>query len=166
MTARRSRKPDYTQYVPFVGRERNLHMLLYLTEAALHEARLAQLAGMGLTPADSDLLFLVDALGESATPATLSRWFKRKPPTVSVQLDRLEARGLVERRPIEGNNKSKRVVLTGKGGVSLREAMAEDVIATIVRSLSGREHEQLWALLEKLKENAQAQARQLKAAGP
>ena len=50
--------------------------------------------------------------------------------------------------------------------MSLREAMAEDVIATIVRSLSGREHEQLWALLEKLKENAQAQARQLKAAGP
>ena len=164
--AERKKKPDFTHYVPFVGRERNLHMLLYLTEAALHEARLAQLARMGLTPADSDLMFLVDALGESATPAALSKWFKRKPPTVSVKLDRMEARGLIERRAIKGNQKSKRVVLTGKGRASLQEAMAGDIIATIMGSLSDREHEQLWAILEKLKGNAQAQARHLKAAGP
>ncbi len=165
MAAARKTKTDYARYVPFVGRERNLHMLLYLTEAALHEARGAQLAAMGLTPADSDLMFLVDALGESASPAALSRWFRRKPPTVSVKLDHMAARGLVERRPVRENKKSKRVVLTGRGRASLRDAMEEDVIDRVIGSLSEREYEQLWRLLEKLKAGAQAQARRLKAAG-
>lgn len=164
MTRAKNERPESARYVPFVGKERNLHMLLYLTVTALYEARRAQVGKMGLTPADADLLFLVDALGESATPAGLSRWFQRKPPTVCVQLDRLEAKGLVERRAIKGNNKSKRVVLTGKGQTSLQEAMEEDIIASILNSLSDKEHRQLWRLLEKLKEDATARAQQLKSA--
>lgn len=165
MSVARKKKPDYTQYVPFVGRERNLHMLLHLTVVALHEARKAQLAEMALTPADSDLLFLIDALGESATPAALSRWFKRKPPTVSVQLDRMEARGLVQRRSIQGNKKSKRVVLTGRGRALLQDAMKEDIIASLISSLSEREHEHLWRLLEKLRGDALARAKRLRDRG-
>ena len=165
MAAARKKKPDYTQYVPFVGRDRNLHMLMHLTVVALHEARKVQLAEMGLTPADSDLMFLIDALGESATPATLSRWFQRKPPTISVQLDRMAARGLVERRPIQGNKKSKRVVLTGKGRASLEDAMEEDIIASLISSLSESQHEQLWRLLEKLRGEALSRAARLRDRG-
>ncbi len=166
MTRAMNERPESACYVPFVGKERNLHMLLYLTVTALHEARKAQLAEMGLTPADSDLMFLVDALGESATPASLSRWFQRKPPTVSVQLDRMEARGLVERRAIQGNKKSKRVVLTGKGRASLEDAMEEDIIAALIGSLSVREHEQLWRLLEKLRGDALSRAKRLRDRAP
>lgn len=162
MTRATNGRPESACYVPFVGKERNLHMLLYLTVTALHEARKAQLAEMGLTPADSDLLFLVDALGESATPASLSRWFQRKPPTVCVQLDRLEAKGLVDRRAIRGNKKSKRVVLTQKGRASLQEAMEEDIIASILSALSDKEHEQLWRLLEKLRGDALSRAKRLR----
>jgi DNA-binding MarR family transcriptional regulator len=164
MTKRAKKEPEYTRYVPFVGKDHNLRMLLYLTETALNEARQAQVVKAGLALADADVLFLVGCLEESVTPAALSRWLKRKPSTFCEQLDRLEARGLVKRLPIKGNNKSIRVVLTDQGQASLQRTMAEDIIPSIVDSLSESEYRQLWRLLEKLKESALAQARQLKAA--
>lgn len=118
-------------------------------------------AGLALT--DADILFLVGHLGESVTPTTLSRWLKRKPSTLCEQLDRLEIRGLVSRLPIEGNNKSIRVVLTEKGQASLQKTMEEDIMPSIIDSLSEDEYRQLWSLLEKLKEKALSQAGRLKA---
>ncbi len=146
--------PDYARYVPFVGRDYNFRMLLYLTEDALNRARHVQVRPLGLTRADADLLFLVHCLGKLATPAELSRWLKRKPPTISEQLDHMEAKGLLRRQAIRGNNKSKKVVLTGKGLEALNQAMEHDIIASIMGSLSEKEYRRLWQLLEKLKDRA------------
>ncbi len=159
MARRVNEETEYTRYVPFVGRDHNLRMLLYLTEAALNEARRAQVTKAGLALADADVLFLVGCLEESVTPATLSRWLKRKPSTLCEQLDRLEARGLVKRLPIEGNNKSIRVALTEQGQASLQRTKEEDVMPSIVDSLSENEYRQLWSLLEKLKERALARTK-------
>jgi DNA-binding MarR family transcriptional regulator len=145
---------DYAKYVPFVGREYNLRMLLYLTEEAVNKARLAQVLKKGLTRPDADLLFLVQSLGDSATPTELSRWLKRRPPTVSEHLDRMQAKGLLKRRVIRGNSKSKRVVLTKKGQEALQEAMECDIIVSVMASLSDKEYQKLWRLLEKLKDAA------------
>lgn len=163
MTRRPKKEPECTRYVPFVGRDHNLRMLLYLTETALSEARRVQVMKAGLALTDADILFLVGHLGESVTPTTLSRWLKRKPSTLCEQLDRLEIRGLVSRLPIEGNNKSIRVVLTEKGQASLQKTMEEDIMPSIIDSLSEDEYRQLWSLLEKLKEKALSQAGRLKA---
>ncbi len=154
----KGKTPDYSKYVPFVGRDYNLRMLLYLTEEAVNKARHAQVTSMGLTRSDADLLYLVWCLGDAATPTQLSRWLKRKPPTVSEHLDHLQARGLLRRQAIAGNNKSKRVVLTGKGQAALDRSQANDVIASVMRSLSDDEHRQLWHILEKLKDAAVAAA--------
>ena len=148
----------YTTYVPFVGREYNLRMLLYLTEEAVNRARHAQVTKKGLTRPDADLLFLVQSLGESATPTELSRWLKRRPPTVSEHLDNMQARGLLKRLAIRGNDKSKRIVLTKKGREALQEAMERDIIVSVMGSLTEKEHGQLWQLLEKLKAAALAAA--------
>ncbi len=164
---RRSRAPDYTKYVPFVGRDYNLRMLLYLTEEAVNRARHAQVARMGLTRADSDLLYLVRCLGDSATPTELSRWLKRRPPTVTQHLDHMQAKGLLQRQSVKGNNKSKRVVLTRKGDEALAESMEDDVISSVMKSLSDEEHRQLWRILEKLKDAAlAAEARERRLAEP
>ena len=152
--SRRNGAPDYTKYVPFVGRDYNLRMLLYLTEEALNKARHAQVRKMGMTRADADLLYLVHCLGEAATPTELSRWLKRKPPTISEHLDHLQARGFLRRQPIRGNNKSKRVVLSRKGQEALDASMERDAIAYVMKSLSDDEHRQLWQILEKLKDAA------------
>lgn len=147
---------DYTKYVPFVDRDYNLRMLLYLTEEAVNKARHAQVTKMGLSRADADLLYLVRCLADSATPAELSRWLKRKPPTVSEHLDSMEARGLLRRQSIRGNNKSKKVVLTRNGEEALSRSLDHDVIASVMGSLSEQEHRQLWRILEKLKDAASA----------
>jgi DNA-binding MarR family transcriptional regulator len=153
-SSRTNRASGYTKYVPFVGREYNLRMLLYLTEEAVNRARHAQVTKMGLTRADADLLFLVECLKESATPTELSKWLKRRPPTVSEHLDHMQAKGLLKRHVIRGNHKSKRVVLTRKGLEALQEAMGDDIIVSVMESLSEKEHQQLWRLLEKLKNAA------------
>ena len=155
-------EPDYTKYVPFVGRDYNLRMLLYLTDMAVNEARHAQVMKIGLTRGEADLLFLVQCLGESATPASLSRWLNRKPPTISEHLDHMQAKGLLKRQAMRGDNKSKRVVLTRKGQALLQRAMEHDIIATIMKSLSEEEHQELWRLLEKLKDSALARAQQVR----
>jgi DNA-binding MarR family transcriptional regulator len=155
-------EPDYAKYVPFAGRDYNLRMLLYLTEMAVNEARHAQVTEIGLTRGEADLLFLVQCLGESATPASLSRWLNRKPPTISEHLDHMQAKGLLKRQAMRGDNKSKRVVLTRKGQALLQRAMEHDIIATIMRSLSEEEHQELWHLLEKLKDSALAQSQQVR----
>lgn len=146
--------PDYSKYVPFVGRDYNLRMLLYLAEEAVNQARHAQVTNMGLTRADADLLYLVQCLGDSATPTELSKWMKRRPPTVSQHLDNMQVKGLLKRRSIRGNNKSKRVVLTRKGEEALQEATECDIIMSVMASLSDSEFRQLWRLLEKLKDAA------------
>lgn len=148
------RDSEYTKYVPFVGRDYNLRMLLYLAEEAVNKARHAQVMKMGLTRADADLLYLVRCLGDAATPTELSRWLKRRPPTISEHLDHMQARGLLKRQAVRGNNKSKRVVLTQKGQEALDESLDHDIIACVMRSLSEEEHEQLWHILEKLKDAA------------
>lgn len=156
------KEPNYTKYVPFVGRDYNLRMLLYLTEIAVNEARHAQVMKIGLTRGEADLLFLVQCLGESATPANLARWLNRKAPTISEHLDHMQAKRLLKREAIRGDNKSKRVVLTRKGQALLQRAMEHDIIATIMKSLSEEEYRGLWHLLEKLKDSALAQAQETK----
>ena len=151
---RKARASDYTKYVPFVGRDYNLRMLLYLTEEAVNKARHAQVLKMGLTRADADLLYLVQCLGESATPTELSKWLKRRPPTISEHLDHMQAKGFLKRKSIRGNNKSKRVVLTRKGMVALDASLDHDIIVSVMKALSNEEHRHLWELLEKLKDAA------------
>ena len=150
----RRKNSGYTSYVPFVGWQYNLRMLLYLTEESVNKARHAQVLKKGLTRPDADLLFLVQTLGDSATPTELSRWLKRRPPTVSEHLNNMQADGLLKRRPVRGNSKIKRVVLTRKGQEALREASERDIIVSVMSSLSEREYRQLWRLLEKLKDAA------------
>ncbi len=147
----RRKTPDYAKYVPFVGRDYNLRMLLYLTEEAVNKARHAQVLKMGLTRADADLLYLVRCLGDSATPTELSRWLKRRPPTVSEHLDHMQSKGLLKRQAVKGNNKSKRVVLTRKGAEALDESMDHDIISAVMKTLSDEEYRRLWQLLEKLR---------------
>jgi len=153
--------PDYTRYVPFMGRDYNLFMLVGLALTAIFKARHKQVKHLGLTPAEFHLLLLVSELGESAFPAEISRWMMRKPPTVSRLLDRMERNTLVRRTKPSGNSKIRRIVMTRKGREALEKARSPDVLALIVDALSEDEFRLLWHLLEKLKDTALLQAREM-----
>jgi len=155
--------PDFRKYVPFMGPDYNLFMLLGLTLASIFKARHSQVSVLGLTPAEFHALLLVEKLKELAFPAEISRWMMRKPATISRLLDRMENGGLVKRVKNPDSQKIKRVIMTKKGRAALDRARTPDVIRLIVALLSQDEFRRLWGLLEKLKEGALKRAGTMKA---
>ncbi|MFO8102385.1 MAG: MarR family transcriptional regulator [Dehalococcoidia bacterium] len=146
---------DYRKYVPFMGREYNMFMLIGLTLNAIFNARHNQVKNLGLTPAEFHLLLLVSELGGTATPGKIAQWMMRKPPTISGLLNRMEKSGLVVRRGYRNNKKLRKVIITPKGQEALAHLSNEkDILNIIVNSLSKAEYERLWAMLEKLRETA------------
>jgi len=150
----RNENPAYRKYVPFLDSSYNLYTLIYLTQMALFRTRYNEVKELGITSMEAALLLVVDGLGESATPAEISRWMMRKRPTVSGLLDRMERNGLVIREGYNHNKKLKKVVMTRKGREALDQIVKKDIMRTIISSITDEEYAQLWSLLEKLKDKA------------
>ena len=62
---------------------------------AMHKARAKELFQYGITPEEASVLFVVNAIGDKATPAEVSRWVLREPHSVSSLLSRMEKDRLV-----------------------------------------------------------------------
>ncbi len=149
---KRNENPAYRKYVPFLDSSYNLYTLIYLTQIALFRTRYNEVKELGITSMEAALLLVVDGLGESATPAEISRWMMRKRPTVSGLLNRMERNGLVIREGYNHNKKLKKVVMTRKGQEALDQIGKKDSLRTIISSITDEEYAQLWSLLEKLKD--------------
>ena len=145
---------EYTRYIPVVDRNYNLVMLLGLTMSSLMSAWTRQLKDSGLTPAEFHLLILVDKLGEQAIPAELARLLLRKPPAITMLLNRMEKSGLVKRKSLPNNRKTTRVVMTRKGQEAFRIASRSDIFVDVIGGMSLVDFQDLWALLERLKDRA------------
>ncbi len=107
-------------------------------------SRLAVLAGAemrrtferhGLDPAQFDVLATLRRAGD-LTPAELTRASMVTSGAISQRLDRLEARGLLRRRPSPRDGRSTVVELTGPGR-DLIDAALPDHVATMDRLLAG-----------------------------
>ncbi len=143
---------EYRKYVPFMGRDYNLFMLIGLTLNAIFRARNHQIKELDLTPAEFHLLLLVSELGGTATPGEIAQWMMRKPPTISGLLNRMEKNGLIVRKGFKNNKKLRKVALTKKAHEYLEKlSVGEDILNVIMNSLEKDEYEQLWNLLEKLR---------------
>lgn len=119
--------------------------------------------GLGL----SDMaLWLLYSLYESGGPCTQRAFcaaWHYPPQTVNSALKKLEAEGLIERRPMPGNRKNKQIALTQRG-----EAYMESTIAPLVRAeqhafrgMDGPEQAQLLSLTRKYSELLEAQVRKI-----
>ncbi len=129
-------------------------MLLGLTINTIVKSIQQQVADSGLTAAEYELLILADELGDEAIPAELSRLLLRKPPATTTLLNRMEKTGFVKRKAYPDNKKVKIVTITKKGQEALKVAKQHDVLADIIGEMSPRKFEQLWDLLEELKDRA------------
>jgi DNA-binding MarR family transcriptional regulator len=150
----KKRKSKYTGYIPFLDSNYNLVMLLGLTINTIVKSIQQQVADSGLTAAEYELLILADELGDEAIPAELSRLLLRKPPATTTLLNRMEKTGFVKRKAYPDNKKVKIVTITEKGQEALIVAKQHDVLADIIGEMSPRKFEQLWDLLEELKDRA------------
>lgn len=98
---------------------------LYEAVLAEHESRMRGIAASGTTPGELKALFRLEP-GQGATAAELSRAWNNDPSTTTWLVDRLERRGLVERRIDAHDRRVKRIVLT-EVGVELRARLTAEL---------------------------------------
>lgn len=130
-----------------LGRLARLHVnLLRAVESVFSEH--------GLQVGEFDVLATLRRVGEpySMTPTAVARLLMLSPAGMTSRLDRLEQRGLVERRPAPDDRRSTSVVLT-KEGLAVVDAAVTDHVANearLVSPLSVTERRTLDGLLRKL----------------
>jgi len=144
----------YSRYIPFLDHNYNLVMLLGLTVNSI-DRTLQQHARMsGLTASEYSLLILVKELGDRAIPAELSRILLKRPPAITTLLNRMEKRGIVNRKTHPDNNNAKIVVMTEKGRRAFEAARQRHILNEIIGEMTPEKYELLWDLLEELKDRA------------
>jgi DNA-binding MarR family transcriptional regulator len=100
-----------------ISRERVGREIAMLTSGLVRHFRAGFVAcaeGLGLAPAEAQLLWLLDPGGKAST-GDLARRLGVDPANASTLLTKLERRGLVLRAPAENDRRRRVVTLTAKG---------------------------------------------------
>jgi DNA-binding MarR family transcriptional regulator len=137
-----------------VDQDYNLWVLLNQVHTFMLNARDKELMEYGQTTMQAAVLFIVNAIGETATPAAISRWFLRKPPAISGLLDRMEKAGLLKKVKDLPKRNWIRITLTEKGQKAYKQSLQRKTIHQIMGCLSKEEYEQLTSILIKLRNKA------------
>jgi len=104
------------------------------------------------------VLFIVDSIGDEATPAEISRWLLRKSHSVSGLLDRMEKDRLITKTKNLHKKNLVRVTITEKGRKALALSLKRESINNTLSILSKEEQEQLYSSLEKVRDLALKEA--------
>jgi DNA-binding MarR family transcriptional regulator len=145
--------PEYEKTMknlPATNQEHNLWLLLGLTKDAISKARRRELYRYNIRARRAGVLFVIQAIGDHATPVEIARRLFREPHSVSELLSRMVKEGLVRKVKDLDRKNAVRVVLTEKGRETYYQSTKRESIHKIMSSLSEEERQQLWALLEKL----------------
>jgi len=102
---------------------------------------------LGVSPRQATVLFIIEGIDHPATPAEISRWLKRERPSVSVLLERMKRKGLIEKSKDFDRKNLVRVTLTEKGRETLDSLMGMKIAARVFSTLSEKELQQLMSLL-------------------
>jgi len=92
-----------------------LWWLILHMRRAMHKARARELLQYGITPEESAVLLVIQAIGWRATPSEISRRLLREPHSISGLLRRMEGKGLVKRVKDLDRRNLIRVTITKKG---------------------------------------------------
>lgn len=123
--------------------EHSFHHRLLLAQTVFQKQVVLEASACGLLPGQSKVLdYLLDHDG--CEQKILGEEFRLEPATVTGILKRMEEAGLIERRMLDGNRKSRYVYLTEKGRYA-----AEHTVRPI---LSGWEEKALMGLTEQERE--------------
>ena len=142
------------QYYLSDDRDYEVWMLLSQASDAMFKAREKELNGNGVTAMEATALFIIQAIGDQATPAEISRWILREPHSVSGLLDRMERRGLIKRtKDLEWKNMV-RVTVTEKGKEVYEMSTARESIHNTLSVLPAEEYQQLSSYLRTLRDKA------------
>ncbi|HSW58410.1 MAG TPA: MarR family transcriptional regulator [Dehalococcoidales bacterium] len=141
---------ESTKFYTDKDENQDLWLLLTHTRYAVFRAREKELQRYGVSPEQVGLLFVVQALGNKATPATISRHIMRQPHTVSALVDRMAKRGLVKKTKDLDRKNLVRVVLTEKGKKTYELSTKRGPIHRIMSVLDKEEKSEFKVSLSKL----------------
>ena len=134
-----------------IDRDYNLWVLLHQVSDIIFNAREAELQQYGFPATQAEVLFVIKAIGDKATPAQISRMIFRRPHSVSGILDRMvKARFVKKTKDLHKKNLI-RVALTAKGEEAYKQALKRKSVQKIMSTLSEAERQKLQSLLEKLR---------------
>jgi len=142
------------QEVLHADKDFTLWMLLHRTRDAMYESRKRELRKAGISTRQAAVLFVVQALGNRATPAEISRWLFRRPHTISGVISNMEKEGLVRKVKDLSRKNLVRIEMTKKGQQANNHATKRVVIHRLMSLLSEEERQQLSSYLEKLRSGA------------
>jgi DNA-binding MarR family transcriptional regulator len=125
----------------FVAEDEDEDLWLLLTHAryALFRAREKELQRYGISPEQASLLFGVQAMGNKATPAALSRLLLRQPHTVSALINRMAKRGLIRKIKDFDHKNWVRIEITEKGQKAYEQSTKRGPIHRVIGSLNAEE---------------------------
>jgi len=128
-------------------------LIIYLREA-IGKVRQRELYQHGLTIGQSGVFNIIQAVGDKATQAEISRRTVREPHTISHILSAMEKKGLVRKvRDLERKNLV-RVELTEKGRKAQHQSTNRESLHKVMSCLSKNERQLLISGLQKLLNNA------------
>lgn len=142
--------PTTIRNLPFTNRDFETWIILAQTRRAMFSARSKGLLPFGISPRQAALMFMIRALSDKAKPSELARCLFLEPHSTSELLDRTEEKGLTMRVNDLVRKNQVRVGLTEKGREVYNQSVKGEAIHKIMSTLSGKEHQQLRALLQKL----------------
>jgi MarR family transcriptional regulator, organic hydroperoxide resistance regulator len=141
---------EKAKYFSYSDADHDMWMLLTHTRYAVYRAREKELQRYGVSPEQVGVLFIVQALGNRATPSEISRYIMRQPHTVSALIERMESKGFVKRIHDLDKRNLVRVSMTEKGQKIYDTSTKRGPIHRIMAVLTDEERTQLRLLLEKV----------------
>jgi DNA-binding MarR family transcriptional regulator len=141
---------ESAKYFSYSDEDHDLWMLLTHARYAIYRAREKELQRYGVSPEQVGVLFIVQALGNQATPSQISRYILRQPHTVSALIERMADKGLVKKVHDLDKKNLVRVSLTEKGQKIYDSSTKRGPIHKIMGILSSEERSQFRNILDKL----------------
>ena len=132
----------------------DLWVLLGQAADAILRAGQKELDRYGISAAQAAVLFAIQAIGERATPAEITRWLLRESHTVTELLNRMEREGLVTKTKDLERKNMVRVSIIEKGRQAYQQSTKRKSIHKVMSFLSQEERQQLMASLKRLRNKA------------
>jgi len=120
----------------------------------LHETLKRAMEPLGISPRQAAVILIIEGIDGPATPAEISRWLNRERPSVSVLLDRMKKKGLIEKTMDLDKKNMIRVTLTEKGKEAHALLKETKIFNPIFSVLSDEQLQQLKLCLTTLSERA------------
>ena len=129
----------------------NLWTMLEQVHSGITLARDRELEQHGLSTIKASALFIIDSIGNEATPAEISRWILRRPHSVSGLLDRMEKDGLIKKTKNLHKKNLVRVTITPKGRQAYNISLKRKTINQVLTALTDDERKELYSFLDRLR---------------